>query len=320
MTRRLSEDSDAAAAIVGSLIVLAILGLSVVYVNASYVPRQGERLEAQAAEEAEAALRGLASGMAGAPTPLRQDVALRPARATPPLLAGVILSPVRAEGGFAFDPSRTNVTISIETDAPAAGVPAGDPTRVALPGGGMRVYLLGNATKGAPVGAVGVTAGGGYLDPVEMRLEAGAVLARREGGSTLASPPALHVAKVASGDQSLTRATWRVPVLAGPHVELAGAASVDASLLPGPLSSAGGAAGARRATISVETDSLAAWRAALEQAVGAHGTVGATASGPDRGVVTATLLPPAGTPAGTKAVEVSLSLVRYDAAFSGRGG
>lgn len=320
MSRRLAPDSEAASAVVGAILVLAILGLAIVYVNASYVPRQGERLEAQAADEAEAALRGLASDLSGAPAPLRRDLALRPERATPPLLAGIILSPVRAEGGFSFDPTRTNVTVSLDTDAPAGGVPAGDPTREALPDGRMRVYLLGNATRGAPVGALGITTGGGYLAPAEMRVEAGAVVARRDSGSTLASPPALHVTAAASGGQPVTRVAWRIPVLAGAQAELGGAASVDASLLPGPASSAGGSAGAWRATITVETDSLAAWRAALEQAVGAHGTVAATATGPDRGIVSATVLPPSGTPTGTKAVEVSLSLVRYEATFSARGG
>lgn len=321
MTRRtLRRDSDAAAAVIGSLIVLAILGLAVVYVNSSYVPRQGERLEGQAAEESEAALRGLASGMAGAPSPLRQEIPLRPERATPPLLAGIILSPVRAEGTFSFDPSRTNVTISLVTDAPAGGVPANDPTRAALADGSMRVYLFGNATRGAPVGAVGVTVGGGYLAEAELRLEAGAVLARRDSGSTLASPPSLQVAQLGSGGQATTRATWRIPVLAGAQTELGGAGSVDANLVPGPVASAGGMAGARNATISIETDSLAAWRAALEQAVGSRGVVTATATGADRGIVTATILPPPGTPAGAKAVEVSLSLVRYEASFSARGG
>lgn len=320
MTRRsLARDSDAAAAIVGSLIVLAILGLAIVYVNTAYVPRQGERLEAQASAEAELALRALASGMAGEPAPLRQELPLRPERAAPPLLAGIILSPLRADGTFTFDPALTNVTVSLVTDAPAGGVSPGDGSRVAMPNGTMRVYLLGNATRGAPVGSAGLALARGYLAESEMRLEAGAVVARHGAGSTLVSPPTLHVARVDSA-QPLTRITWRIPILAGAETELGGSGGIDASLVPGPVASAGGLAGARSVSIAIESHSLAAWREALEKAVGPQGSVTTNATGPDRGTVTATIASPAGTPAGMNGVEVALSLVRYDATFSARGG
>ena len=46
---------------------------------------------------------------------------------------------------------------------PAGGVPANDVTRVDVGGGKMRIYLLGNATRGFSVGAIQARVGGGSL-------------------------------------------------------------------------------------------------------------------------------------------------------------
>lgn len=309
MTRRLSRDDGGAATMIGAILVLAVLGMSIVYVNAYHVPRQGAAREVAAREEAEASLVALASALQGADVaPLVDDLPLQGPRPSPPLLSGVVLSPAIAQGRLQFEPGWTNVSVSSVIDAPAGGVPAGDPMRVDVGGGRMRVYALGSASGGAPLGTILLTSGGAYLETATYQLAGGAVIVDRADGSALVSPPGLQVGAASSE----TTVAWRVPVLAGAAAETAGAGVAQLSLAPGPLARFGGGQLVHSVEVKVQTNALAAWKTALEQVVGARGTVSVVESAPDAGTVTATILPPTGTPSGTPAVRLTLEGVRYE--------
>lgn len=304
------RDDDAVATVIGALIVLALLGLAIVYVNAIHVPRQGLALEVQAREEAEVQLAALAAAAADGDDasivlPL---VAERP---LPPLLSGIILSPARQEGRLVYEPARANVTISHVTSAPASGVLAGDPTRVPLGGGLVRVYDLGNATAGAPLGSLQASVGGAYAEGATYLLEGGAVLVKRASGSALVAAPALTVDPGA--DASRTRVDWTVPLLTGAPQDLSGARRAQVALSPGPLASAGGGDAVQSVTIVVESTAAAAWRDALAQLVGARGNVTMSAVD-DVGRVTATI----GGAGATPSVELRLGASWQQVSFAGR--
>lgn len=321
MTPPRVRSDEAVSTVVGALVVLAVLGVSLVYVNAFHVPEQGAAMEVAARDDAEAELRGLAADLSSpASGPLLADVPLRGEPADPPLLGGIVLSPVRAAGRLAFEPAQANLTLSHVTVAPAEGVPAGDPMRAALPGGLVRVWSLGNATQGVSLGALRLDAGAAYLEPATYSLEGGAVVVKRAGGSALAAPPSLRVSAGGTPGFPTTVVSWRVPLLAGAPAEVSGGERAQVGLSPGPAASSGGGQLVQNVTILVQTDALAAWRAALEDLVGGRGTVTSVATGPDRGTVTATILPPPGTPVGRAAVELDLHAVRYAVQVAERGG
>ena len=314
-------DERAVSSVVGALILFVILGVSLVYVNAFHVPRQGAAMEVAARDGMEARLQALAGDLAEPhATPLLAELPLRGDAGDPPLLGGVVLSPARPVGRLAFEPMRANLTLSHVTVAPASGVAAGDPIRQALPDGLMRVWSVGNATGGHPMGSLQLDPGAAYLDRATYALEGGAVVAKRAEGSALVAPPALHVGLGGTPASPTTRLTWRIPLLAGPAAEASGADRAQVTLVPGPGSASGGGQLVHSVTLSVQTDALAAWRAALEDLVGGRGVVTFAATGLDRGTVTATILPPAGTPAGKAAVELDLHAVRYAVEMAERNG
>lgn len=318
--RRARGDS-AVSSVIGAIVILAILGLSLAYVNAFHVPRKGMALEMDAREDAEAALSNLAADLdaasdAGA---LVADVPLRAPSSDPPLLGGIVLTPVRSAGALAFEPAATRITLRHATVPPPGGVPANDPLRQALPNGLMSVYTVGNATSGRALGALDLDAGAAYLEDVTYRLEGGALVAKRSSGSALLSPPSLVVGAGGTPSEPTTTVTWRIPFLAGAASEISGGERAQITLTPGPAASIGGGQLVHNVTLVVETDALAAWRAALEEVVGSRGTVTATATGVDRGSVTAIILPPAGTTTGRAAVELRLQAVRYDVGLAERG-
>lgn len=314
--RALRRSDAGVSSVVGAILILAILGMSLVYVNAFHVPRQGATMEMAGREDAEAALALLAADLAApARGSLTADLPLRPDAPGPPLLAGVVLSPARAHGRLSFEPAQTNVSVSHVTAAPAGGVPVGDPIRAALPGGLMRVWSLGNATGGVPVGSLRLAPGAAYLEGASYAVEAGAVVVKREDGSALVAPPALHVG--AAG--GVTTVSWRVPLLRGAAAEVGGGERAQVGLAPGPESASGGGQRVHEVSIRVDTDALQAWRTALEELVGGRGSVAVAQTGPDRGVVTATIAAPPGTPAGTPAVELDLKAVRYAVGLAERG-
>ena len=303
MRRSLSRDDQAIAAVIGAIVVLAVLGIALVYVNAYHVPRQGAALETVAAERSEAALVDLAGRLAArADGPVVREVPLRAERPSPPLLSGLVLSPARAQGELALAPAPSRIGISVVVPAPAGGVPAGDPTREALAGGKMRVHLLGTSAGAQPLGALHAVTGGAYLTPTRTILEGGAVIADTERGSALVGPPALTVAG--------NVVTWRLPLLTGAASEVAGGSHAQVALTPGPEAQVGGGSRVEELRIRVETQQLAAWQAALEEVVGSRGTVTVTSTGPDAGVVQARILD----------VEPKLHLVRYQAMLADRVG
>lgn len=318
--RPLHQDDRAISSIIGAIVILAVLGLSVVALNSFHVPRQGETMELAARERAEGALLQLASGLADErAAPFLADLPLRAQPPAPPLLSGVILSPVVAEGALALEPSAgTRLTVSHVTNATAGAT--NDSMRTLLGNGHMRVYTLGNATTPQPVGRLSLTSGGAYLEPETYRLEAGAVLADRETTSATVGAGSLVVARAGTAAAPTTSLSWRIPLLTGTATETTGGPSAQLVLSPGPLARVGGGQPVHNATIVVETDMLQAWTQLLRTAVGPHGTVESVATGPDAGRVTATVLPPAGTPSGTPRVELSLSASRYDVTLGGRGG
>lgn len=309
-----------ASTVVGAIIVLAVLSLALVYVNAYHVPRQGAALELEGREQAESALVALAGRLSAEPgASLLEPLPLRPPAARPQLLSGIVISPARAEGQLQVVPAATTIRVSHVVAAPPGGVPPGDPMRVDAGGGLMRVYLLGNATEGAPLGALDLRSGGTYLEPASYRLEGGLVLVSRATTSALVSGPALDVARGRIGGLETTTLAWRVPLLAGDADAVSGTSVAQVQLTPGPESAAGGGQLVRNVTIEVGTTALSAWTAALQDAVGLYGTVAWVATGPsETGTVTATLLPPAGTPAGTSAVALDLRAVRYAVSFGER--
>lgn len=312
---------DAVSSVVGALLVLAVLGLAIMYVNGVHVPQQGTALEVDARESAEAALASLGARLSDAKrAPLTADVPLKAERPLPPLLAGVILSPARAEGKLAFEPGATALTISHVTDAPPGGVPVGDPMRQDLGGGRMRVYDVGNASAGLPLGSLRLTVGGSYLDPATYLFEGGAVMLDRGEGSAVVTTPGLHASASGTAAQPTTRLSWRVPVLTGHSGEVVGARAAQLSLQPGPEAQSGGGQRVHNVTLTVATDAASAWKAALEDVLRGRGVVSVALSGPDSGVVTALVTPPAQAQPGVPSVEMDLSLVRYGVDFTARSG
>lgn len=302
-------DDSAVTAVIGAIVVLALAGTAVLYVNAFYVPRQGAAIETESVEDTQAALLALASGLSrGADAPLVHDIPIRAGAGDPPLLSGVVLSPARAEGSLTLNTTSPRVSVSVVLDAPASGVPAGDPTRVDLGGDRMRHYLLGNASAGVAVGSLEARVGGAYASRAEYRLEGGALLSAREGRSLAIAPPALDVDRVGPG----TSVSWRIPLLGGAAALAEGGSIAQVLLRPGPEASAT-ATQAYNVSVRVETTSLSAWTAALREAVGANGFVNATQIGAaDNGTVEALIVAPPGSPAGAKLVEARLFAVRYE--------
>ena len=315
------RDDSGAAAVIGAIIVLAVLGTAVLFVNGVQVPRQGATLEVAGAEATQRALVTLAGALSQRESgPRAFDVPLAPPVAQPPLLAGVVLSPARAQGSLAFDPDAARVRVSLVLPLPSGGVDPADPVRVDEGGGLMRVYLLGNRTSGVPVGALEAQVGGAYLDVAARRVEAGAVLQTGGGTSALVEPPSLRVGGSTDGDVPLTTVSWTIPLLGGASAQVSGAPSAVVRLDAGPLAASGGGVRAHEVQIEVETGARLGWTQALEEAVGARGVVSAVPAGTDAGTVTATILPPAGTPAGTRAVTVDLWAVRFDVQVGQRAG
>ncbi len=314
-------DDAGVSTVIGAIIVLAIIGLAVVSINGYAVPRQGNTLEVEARDDAEASLIDLGDMLGVTQTaPFSVDLALRAASPPPPLLAGLILSPAQAEGRIAFEPSDVNLTISHVMDAPAAGVPGADPMREDIGSGLMRVFLVGNATAGQPVGAVQLAIGGVYLDAATYRLELGGLLVSRTNDSESLSLPSLSVAAGGTPSDPTTSVAWRIPILTGAASESTGGPGARLKLAPGPLAEGSGGQRVHNVTIRIETNALSGWNTTMHALVGTHGTVTTVETGPDAGVVTATILPPAGTPAGTKAVELSLSAIRYHVELVARAG
>lgn len=293
-------DDAGVATVVGAILVLALLGLTILVVNSVYVPQQGATLEVGARERAEDALVVTASQEGSATTPFLAQLPLSSERPSPSLLPGIVLDPARADGRASFNASSTRVAIALNIS-------------------GAPVYALGNATSGAPLGALTLRVGGAYLDPARYDLAGGMVLLARGGNSSVVAPPGLHVARGGSAASPVTEVAWRVPVLAGGLQEVSGKGAAQARLVPGPVAQSGGGDLVQNVTIRVETDALGAWTAALRDLVGANGVVAASPSGPaDNGTVVATILPPAGTPSGASAVRVELSLVRYEVSLATR--
>lgn len=294
------------AAVIGAIVVLAVLGIALVYVNAYHVPKQGEAMEVATSEATERALLDLASALAAAPEgPIAHDVPVRAQRERGPLLSGVVLEPARAEGRLALDPVGSNLTVSVVVNAPAGGIPANDPTRAPVAGGKMRVYLAGNATRGLPLGALRATTGGAYLAPSEGIVEAGAVFGDAPRGSTLAAPPPMALAR----PDLRAEVTWRVPILAGADAEVSGTGAVQAVLTPGPEAALGSGAEVDEVRILVETPRLAGWREAFTRTVGNLGTI--TTNGANDAGTVEVVIPQA---------KLSLFLVRYDVSLGERAG
>lgn len=300
--------------VVGAIIILAILGTSLLYVNAFYVPRQGASLEVGSAERTEAALMGFATALrSGSNGPSLHDIPLRPSAGQPPLLAGVVLSPVRASGFANVDTTSPLITISAVLDAPAEGVPANDPIREDLGAGKMRLYLLGNRTQGLAVGALVARVGGAYTSAAEFRVEGGLVLSNRSEASLPLAPAGIFIQQ-----GSATTVSWRIPLLAGASQDVAGGSSAQVGLRPGPESMLGGGR-VYNMSVRIETANIGAWSRALSDALGSAAIVNQTRIGDiDNGTVDAIVLPPGGTPATTRAVEMRLWAIRYEVTLTQR--
>lgn len=310
-------DDAGISTIVGALVLLAVLGIAIVSINAFHVPRQGAALELQARQGAESALHGLAAEMSlGGDAPFSADLPLRAPPAAPPLLAGLIVSPASVSGSVGFDPDATSVRVSHVLDAPAGGVPANDPMRESAGAGLVRIYALGNASAGFPVGSLSLDVGGGYLPPATYRLEVGALLLDRASSEDVVALPGLVAAADGNATHPATSISWRLPVLRGAAGEASGGSVAQVILTPGPVASAGGGQRVHEARIEVDTDLPDAWAAALEGALGARGSVSVVDTTPGRGLVTATVAAPAGAPAGVASVMLDLSLVSYDVALA----
>src|SRR5581483_8278325 len=93
-------DDEAVSTVVGAILVLAALGLGIVYVNAYHVPSQGEALDVQAREAAQAGLASARGTLLADPSGGARsfEVPLRAPEPSPPLLSGVVLSPALGQG------------------------------------------------------------------------------------------------------------------------------------------------------------------------------------------------------------------------------
>lgn len=309
----MTRDDGAMSSVVGAMIVLTILGGSLLYVNAFYVPRQGAAMEVQGAEKAEASLLSIVSALQSSSAgPSVHELPLQAERGTPPLLSGVILSPARPSGTLAVDEGATRLRVFALLNLPAGGIAADDPIREQVDATTMRLHFLGNNTSPFPAGALSARVGGAYTDAPEYRVEAGLLLANRSAASVALGQLGLFVEQ-----DAYTSVAWRVPLIGGGEQSVAGAAA-QLALRPGPESELGGSR-VRSVTILVETENVAAWREALEDAIGAAGTVTTTQIGAaDNGTVEATIVPPSSVPAGTAGVELRLWAVRYEATLAAR--
>lgn len=310
-------DDSGVSAVIGAIVVFAIFSSALIYTNAIHVPRQGASLEVALREDAERSLGALAGELVEDDGAL-VDVALRPAPAPPALLAGLVLSPVRADGGLRLEPGA-NVSVSVVVPASGA-VASDDPTRVDLGDGLVRVFLVGNKTGARSVGALELALGGTYTPASSYRVEGGALLLGRDGASEGVALGALRIARGGSAASATTDVAWTLPLLAGEASEVGGVGAAQVALVPGPVARAGGTSPLHNVTIVVETQHVAGWRALLEEAVGGHGTVAASLTGADSGVVTAIVLPPAGTLPGTRAVTLDLTLLEQRVLLTGRSG
>jgi hypothetical protein len=308
------RDEEGVSTIIGAIIVLAIMGTALVYVNAFQVPRQGAALEVDAAERAEAALLSLASALqTSSDAPSVHKIPLQADRGTPPLLAGVILTPVRPGGSAGLNASSPQITMSVILDTPAGGVPSGDPIREATTDGRMRLFLLGNSTNGFGVGSLVAHTGGAYTERAEYAIEAGMLISTSGNVSAPLAAPAISIQRGA-----VTSLAWRIPILAGADEEIAGISLAQIGLRPGPESALGGGR-VYSAVIRVETTNVAAWRLALEEVLGTTGIITTTLVGePDNGTVEALVLAPTGTPATTAAIELHLWAIRNDLSIEQR--
>lgn len=309
---------EAVSTVVGAIVILGILGTAIVYVNAYQVPRQGASLEVSLGEDAERALLQLAQTLVDAGSPTVVDVPLRAQAGSPPLLSGAVLSPARVPGALSLDVDAPVVRLSVLVDAPPGGVPSNDPMR--RPEGAlMRVYLLGNATRGTPGGSLGAEVGGGYVESTRYSVELGTVLARRDGGSALVAPPAMSLQATGAGSAATTSFSWTVPLLGGSDATVGGGSTGQIGLTPGPRAMLGGGTRVHNLTLEVNTTSVSAWRQALEDLSGGLGDVNVTLSGPpDNGTVAMDVLRPPG--ATGRAVELRLYAVRHEVALAERAG
>lgn len=306
-----ARDDQGAATIVGAIIVLAILGTALLYVNGIHVPRQGATLERDGNEATAEALSSLASLIARpADGPVAAEVPLRADAPTPPLLAGLVLSPAIAHGSLALEPGAL-VDVSVVVDAPQSGVPADDPTREPVAGGRMRVHLLGSATAGQPVGALVARTGGAHGEPATRALEGGAVLATSPAEASLVEPT-LAVAAAGNATHPTTRISWRLPLLAGGTSEMSGTSAARVVMTPGPEARLGGGSAVHELRVRVETDHPDAWAEALRRAAGGRGTLAQSGD-----VVELTFSAPVGAPAGVASVQVDIWLARYQVSLSG---
>lgn len=276
------DDDHALSTIIGAILVFAAVGVALISINAFQVPEQGTQLELRAAERLDASLTALVSRLSLSPVgPVLHDVPLRPDPAPPPLLSGVVLTPVRAQGSLSLE-DGSRIRISTLVAGPPGGVPADDPTRRPEGNGNMRVYLVGTSEAMQPLGALRVTSGGAYAAESVRYVEGGASLSDLPHTSAVHARPALLVA----GDTL----TWRLPLLAGGHAAASGGSTTQLLLVPGPEALHGGGGPVKDIKIRIETDRLAAWRSLLEDAVGPHGTVTVTSTGADAGAVEAILV------------------------------
>lgn len=309
-------DDRGASTVIGAILVLAILGGAILYVNAFHVPRQGETMESDARAVARASMLELQGELTSNQAPFVASVPLAPEGGRPPLLAGIILTPTRAPGALTFAATGTTLTLSHLTDAPSGGVPAGDPTRVAEQGK-MRVYDLGSASAGVPLGAIGASIGGTYLAPASYRLEGGALLATRANASSLVASPTWSATSAGSGTRTLISGT--LPILAGSTSEARGLGAGSMRITPGLAVRDGAGQAVYNVTLTLRTDALGAWTAALQAALGNRATLTVTpdTGAADAGTITALVLPPSGTPASTRAVMLDLTVLRAGVAIEG---
>jgi len=269
------RDDHAASAVIGAIIILAVLGTAIVTINAVHVPRQGEAAEASHQQDVQRALAELvdAQAVAGADATSRVHVPLRPVAIGPRLVAGIILDPVRAGGSLDFTPDDTSVRLALILDVPPAGVPAGDPSREDVGNGTMRVWLVGNRDGGEPIGTLTAIVGGAYLTPQHYVVEGGALLSG--SGAVIVAPP-IRVRQQSDGASAWTSVSIRLPILEGGGAQLGGAEAASISLVNGGLANAGGSSARARAIIfEVEGPRADAWHDALAS-VGASATANST--------------------------------------------
>lgn len=245
----LPRDDRALSVVAGAVILLAILSVTLLYINAYRVPLEGEARDKAFVDEGTRAMEALQvqlrPGSDDRPVPLlRAQLPLTQARAEPGLLAGILLTPASAAA-----------TVTLDVAGPVVEV-------YAVTADNETVHHLGAPGAGVPLGNLTLAIDPAY-GPRQVRLlEGGALLAGDAAGDWAPlSGPGLVLAP--------DRAVLRFLKLTGETTSVTGGPTATLSLEHQGTTGGAGDAIARRLVVILDTPHGAPWRTFLTSGLGA---------------------------------------------------